>query len=168
MRRLPGGRLLVDMADGAVEVDQLLVAAGRTPNTSDLGLDDQVTAIRIALRRLARRFEIETVVAHSQGGLLVQRLQQRLIDRGKSLEHRFGIEEVVLLAPAHPAEVPSTLMDSGAALQVLQSFLITDETLGTVIAIPAAFFPPVFFGLLFFGRFRFEQFGSRYLHFNAT
>lgn len=114
---------------------------------SDLRLDDHVAVILGVLERLAYDFDIEvpTIVTHSQGGLLALMVQERLLAEGTSLEHRFDVREVVVLASASPADVPFFLATSGLGLALFESFQMSDPERGEVIALPAAAFP----GLLF-------------------
>lgn len=114
---------------------------------SDLLLDDHVTVILAVLEGLARDYDIEvpTMVAHSQGGLLIQMSQERLLSEGTSLEHRFDVREVIFLASASPADVPFFLATSGAGLALFESFQVNDPVRGEVIALPAVAFPGLIF-----------------------
>lgn len=113
---------------------------------TDLLLDDYVTmAIRV-LDRLDRDVDLEprTIVGHSQSGVVVQMLQQRLTDQGTDLQRRFGIREAVLVASDLPAEVPWVFGDNGGAAAIAP-FMVTDPVLGPILQIPAAAWPAFFF-----------------------
>ncbi len=113
---------------------------------SELVLEDHVSAILGTLDALRHEgVRARRIVAHSQGGLLVQMVQQRLIDQGTNLRHRFQIRAAVLLASVGSTEIPWFFVESGAAGQLIAQFLTTDPTLGTIISIPDAVFPGLFF-----------------------
>jgi len=114
---------------------------------SDLLLEDHVTGILAVLERLRQELDIEptTLVAHSQGGLLLQMAQQRLVAQGSNLERAHDIRDVVILASAPPHGLPAELFDSGAGLGLFLSFLVEDPLAGPIIALPAAIFPALIF-----------------------
>lgn len=113
---------------------------------SDLLLDDFVTAIEATLAGMnSRGVAPSTLVGHSQGGLLLQMLQQRLIDRGTNLRQRFGVRRAVLLASSPPEGLPWLLVESGAAEALLAQFLAIDPLLGPVVSAPDAAFSSLFF-----------------------
>ena len=113
---------------------------------SDLVLDDYVTAIEAALAALSRQGAAPSaLIGHSQGGLLVQMLQQRLVDRGTDLRRRFGVRSAVLLAPAPPEGLPWFLVESGASQALLAQFLVVDPMLGPVISASDEAFVALFF-----------------------
>lgn len=113
---------------------------------SDLSLEDDVSAIIAALERLPSvGLRPQSIVGHSQGGLLVQMLQQRLIDQGTNLHRAFDISRATLLAPTPPAALPWNLVDSGEATALLQNFLVADPALGNIFLFPGAVFPGLFF-----------------------
>lgn len=112
----------------------------------DLVLDDFVTALLgtlDGLRDLGVRPSI--AVGHSQGGILLQLTQQRLINQGSDLQQRFQIGKAILLAPVPSAQIPWLFVDSGAAGAIISQFLAIDPVLGAIISIPDAAFPFVFF-----------------------
>lgn len=112
----------------------------------DLVLADFVSALAGALDGLeAAGLHAGTIVAHSQGGLLVQMLQQRLLDSGSSLLLRYQIHRAVLLASVGPAGVPWNFVDSGVAAAILGPLIVFDPDLGLVASIPDALFPFLFF-----------------------
>lgn len=112
----------------------------------DLDLFDYVTAIEQVLTRLnALDVEPKTIVGHSLGGTVVQMLQQRLVDQGTSLEHRFDIDEAILVASDLPAEVPWALGDSGDLGGLLAAFAVDDPVHGLLFEIPVELWPAFFF-----------------------
>jgi pimeloyl-ACP methyl ester carboxylesterase len=113
----------------------------------DLLLEDHVTGILAVLERLRLELDIEptTLVGHSQGGLLLQMAQQRLVEQGSNLEQAHDIREVVILASAPPTGLPAELFDSGAGLGLFLSFLVEDPLAGLIIALPAELFPALIF-----------------------
>lgn len=73
----------------------------------DLTLDDYAQATLVSLERLRKGYHIKpkTIIGHSQGGLIVQMMQQSLKDEGTNLEKELGIKKVVLLASVVPREI---------------------------------------------------------------
>ena len=123
---------------------------GSSPPTGilfgDLLLADYVTALEGTLDGLeAAGVHPGTIVAHSQGGLLVQMLQQRLLDDGTSLLLRYGVHHALLLASAPPAGIPWNFVDSGTAGAILGQLIVFDPVLGLVARVPDALFPILFF-----------------------
>src|SRR5687768_1761966 len=114
-----------------------------------LTLDDYVTAVLAVLERLDTGAGPDTVLAHSQGGLLVQLAQQRLTAAGTNLREAFGVKHVVLLAPVPPQQVFWGFADSGFAVGILSGFLTADAVHGPHFAIPDAAWVPIFFSNLF-------------------
>ena len=111
-----------------------------------LGLNDYVASVEAALAGLpAYGLRPDTVIAHSQGGLVVQMTQQHLVDEGRSLRDAFGVRDVVLLAPVPPAEVAWSFADSGLAVALLGGFATANAELGPHFAIPDAVWPLLFF-----------------------
>jgi hypothetical protein len=84
-------------------------------------------------------------MGHSQGALLIQMLQQTLADGNTSLRRRFGIRQVVMLAPVAPQAIPWAFVDNGTAATLLQQFVAFAPALGTHVAIPDPAWPFVFF-----------------------
>lgn len=115
----------------------------------ELMLEDYVTALLAVLDQFAgSRAAPGVLIGHSQGGIVIQMAQQRLVDSGSSLRAA-GIHEAQLLAPALPAGLPWSLLDSGAAGQLLSAFLVpSDPVLGPHASVPAAAWPAVFFSNL--------------------
>ncbi|HEX8904299.1 MAG TPA: alpha/beta hydrolase [Longimicrobiaceae bacterium] len=116
----------------------------------ELVLDDYATALLAVLDALnASGNAPATLIGHSQGGIVIQMAQQRLVAAGSSLRQADGVRAVELLAPVPPAEVPWNFVDSGAAAQVLSAFLVlNDPVLGPHASVPAEYWPPLFFSNL--------------------
>jgi len=115
----------------------------------DMTLGDYVTVLRNTLERLpGTGLRPQTLLGHSQGGLLIQMAQQALKSQGTDLRQAFGIQHVVLMASVAPQQIPWAFVDSGTAALLLQQFVASDSTLGTYIDIPDAAWPAVFFSNL--------------------
>lgn len=112
-----------------------------------LTLDDHVQAVIGTLERARRAgFFPRTIMAHSQGGLIVQMVQQALIESGSSLRAEFWIKKVFLMASIGPAAVPWYFAESGAGAAAVGQFLNDeDPELGMHVAIPDAAWPYLFF-----------------------
>jgi pimeloyl-ACP methyl ester carboxylesterase len=111
-----------------------------------LDLDDYVTALVRVLERLeALGRAPATLLGHSMGGTLLAMLQQRLVAEGTSLARRFGVREVVLVAPDLPAEAPWALGDSGELSRMIESFAVDVPEQGKLFEIPATSWPDFFF-----------------------
>lgn len=94
----------------------------------ELSLNDYVTAIAAALKES----KVHNLIGHSQGGLLIKMLQDRLIKNGSSLKNEFGIDKVVLLAPAPSQEEGWKFLDpsnpAGFQLTKFLPFLIDNAS----------------------------------------
>jgi pimeloyl-ACP methyl ester carboxylesterase len=112
-----------------------------------LTLDDYATAVLAAIEGLnARGLEVGSLIGHSQGGMVIQLAQQRLIDQETDLRDALGIKEVVLLAPTLPNGLPWAFADNGTAIGLLSGFLVpNDPVLGPHFRIPDAVWPFLFF-----------------------
>lgn len=112
-----------------------------------LTLDDHVTAIIATLDGLRLRGErTRKLIGHSQGGLLIQMLQQRLAASRSSLRRRFGITHAILLAPALPQPIRWESQEVfGAFDAIIEEFQTSDLSRGKIVDIPDAAFPGVFF-----------------------
>jgi pimeloyl-ACP methyl ester carboxylesterase len=115
----------------------------------ELTLDDYATALLAVLGSFADAPAAPSIlVGHSQGGLVIQMAQQRLVAGASSLRQA-GIREVQLLAPAPPAGLPWSFVDSGAATGLLGALLILgDPVLGSHASVPPALWPTLFFSNL--------------------
>ena len=113
----------------------------------EMGLDDHVQTVINTLERIRQAgFRPRTIMAHSQGGLIVQMVQQALIESGSSLRAKFGIKKAFLMASVCPAQVPWFFAESGAGATAVGPFIEpTDEDLGPHLAIPDWIWPNLFF-----------------------
>ena len=115
----------------------------------DLLLDDYVTVILASLERLPQfGLRPDVLVGHSQGGLLIQMVQQRLKNGGTNLRRAFGIEHALLLASVAPREIPWQFVESGAANGLLAQLLAFDPALGAYVHVPDALWPSFSFANL--------------------
>lgn len=113
-----------------------------------LSLDDYVTAILATLDRL-RGCGIypQEIIGFSQGGLLVQMLQERLVEGGSSLFREYGIFRAVLLASCRPMPLYQEV-EQGNADSMLGYFFHSDGGLGPHFEIDAMTWWYVFFANL--------------------
>jgi pimeloyl-ACP methyl ester carboxylesterase len=109
-----------------------------------LQLADYVAVVRASLERLPRLgIRPNTLLGHSQGGLVIQLTQQALLAEGSSLRD-LHVRDVVLLASVGPAGLRWDFL--AFAPDVLAAFLVPEHaTLGPHVAIPDAAWPFVFF-----------------------
>ena len=115
-----------------------------------LTLDDYASALIGALGALPEYgIEARTLLAHSQGAMVVQIAQQRLVSQGSSLRQAADVRDVTLMAPAMPAALPWAFVENGTAGLLLTNFLVpADPVLGPHFAIPDALLSVVFFSNL--------------------
>ena len=115
-----------------------------------LTLDDYASALLGALAALPEHgLEAHALLAHSQGAMVVQIAQQRLLDQGSSLRQAADVRDVVLLAPTMPAALPWAFAENGTAGLLLSNFLVqSDPALGPHFVIPDALLSVVFFSNL--------------------
>ena len=112
----------------------------------DLLLHDYATALLGALDALAAQgVQPRAVVAHSQGTMVVQLAQDRLVAAGSSLRKAYGVQEVALLAPTMPNGLPWAFADNGTAAGLLAGLITGDATRGLYVAIPDFLWPVLFF-----------------------
>lgn len=112
-----------------------------------LTLDDYVSAVLGGISQLAERgISARNMIAHSQGALVAQMAQERLLAQGTSLREATGIAAVVLLAAVPSREVGWEFAESGTAAAVIQSFIVMDDpVLGPHVDIPTTVWPALFF-----------------------
>jgi pimeloyl-ACP methyl ester carboxylesterase len=111
-------------------------------------LDDYVTAILGALDGLREHgIYPQEVIGHSQGGLLVQMLQERLVDSDSSLFDEYGILRAVLLGPEPPAGIDwQMIAPGGPGDQILETLLVPeDPVLGPHFVTPAEVWQSLWF-----------------------
>ena len=114
---------------------------------SFLTLDHFASALLGALAQLPQHgASVDALIAHSQGGIVVQMAQQRLVSAGSSLRAAHGIQQAVLLAPTPPQGLPWAFVENGTADALLGQFFVpVDPVLGSHFRIPDAVWPFVFF-----------------------
>lgn len=111
----------------------------------NLRLSDYVSVVRASLEGLPQLgLQPDTLLAHSQGGLVVQLTQKALLSHRSSLR-RLGVTSVVLLASVPPRQVPWAYVDGGSANPTLARFITFDRTLGLHISVPDAAWASLFF-----------------------
>ena len=117
---------------------------------SNLTLEDYATVVLAVLQALPQHgIEARVLFGHSQGGMVVQIAQQRLVDEGSSLREAFDVKDVVLLSPTMPAALPWAFVENGTAGQLLSNFFVpADPVLGPHFVIPDAAWLLVFFSNL--------------------
>ena len=101
----------------------------------DLTVEDYTAVLLGVLDQLPKQINIESIVGHSMGGLIIQTAQNSLRSTGTSLQKEYGIKNVYLLAPSIPNPLPWSFADSvddddsdiPAILKILKSF---DSSLG--------------------------------------
>ena len=100
----------------------------------NLTVEDYTAVLLGVLDQLAKQINIESIVGHSMGGLIVQTAQNSLRSAGTSLQKEYGIKNVYLLAPSIPNPLPWLFADSGAASDIL-AILISplDPSLGVYL-----------------------------------
>ena len=96
-----------------------------------LTVEDFTAVLLGVLDQLAKQTQIETIVGHSMGGLIVQTAQNSLRSGGTSLQKEYGIKNVYLLAPSIPNPLPWLFADSGAGSGIAAMVLDDDPTLGS-------------------------------------
>lgn len=112
----------------------------------ELTIDDYANTVIDVLGRLGKDgIRPTTIMGHSMGGMVIQRIQQRLIEQGTSLWDAFHIRHAVLLAPAIPASVHWTFRDDTAGPLMISTFVKDDPLLGSVVDIPPEAFVSVVF-----------------------
>ncbi len=94
-----------------------------------LGIMDQLEFLQISA---------DTLVGHCMGGTIIQMAQQRLLAQGTDLRRRYGIKDVVLLAPDPPAQVLAWRSDPASA-DLSKWTVPNDPVRGTYIKYPAKF-----------------------------
>lgn len=102
----------------------------------DMTLIDLLTAYRNTWTRLTELgVTPETVIGHSQGALLTQLLQDRLLEEGSSLREEFGARDAVLLGATPPAAIEWSAA-SPDILALLSGFITFTPERGTFAVAP--------------------------------
>lgn len=115
---------------------------------SAITLSDLVTVIDEVICELSRDQLISTIVAHSQGALLVQLLQQSLIARNESVRGKFGVTRVVFLAPVSGEPIPWYFPTTARFRELLSNAIMSDEARGAHITISSELWSSLFFSRL--------------------
>src|SRR4030095_3042108 len=105
----------------------------------ELTVEDYTAVLLGVLDQLAKQINIESIVGHSMGGLIVQTAQNSLRSAGTSLQKEYGIKNVYLLAPSIPNPLPWLFVDSGEAdprlgssvSDILAMLIMVDPSLGS-------------------------------------
>jgi pimeloyl-ACP methyl ester carboxylesterase len=93
----------------------------------NLTVEDYTAVLLGVLDQLAKQVNIESIVGHSMGGLIVQTAQNSLRSAGTSLQKEYGIKNVYLLAPSIPKPLPWLFVDSGAGSQIAAMLVSFDD-----------------------------------------
>ena len=96
----------------------------------NLTVEDYTAVLLGVLDQLPKQINIESIVGHSMGGLIVQTAQNSLRSSGTSLQKEYGIKNVYLLAPSIPNPLPWLFADSGAAADIAAILVSLDPILG--------------------------------------
>jgi len=96
----------------------------------DLTVEDYTAVLLGVLDQLPKQINIESIVGHSMGGLIIQTAQNSLRSSGTSLQKKYGIKNVYLLAPSIPNPLPWSFADSGVASAIAADLLSSDPILG--------------------------------------
>jgi pimeloyl-ACP methyl ester carboxylesterase len=102
----------------------------------DMTLSDLLTVYRNTWQRLLHMgVAPEAVMGHSQGALLTQLLQDRLLAEGSSLKEGFGAREAVLLGASPPAAIEWSAA-TPELFELLSSFITFSPERGTFAEAP--------------------------------
>jgi pimeloyl-ACP methyl ester carboxylesterase len=93
----------------------------------NLTVEDYTAVLLGVLDQLAKQINIESIVGHSMGGLIVQTAQNSLRSAGTSLQKEYGIKNVYLLAPSIPNPLPWLFVESGAGSQIAAILVSFDD-----------------------------------------
>jgi pimeloyl-ACP methyl ester carboxylesterase len=128
--------------NGSDKIDRVLALnfPGRNgsglPSNLDFGnltVEDYTAVLLGVLDQLAKQINIESIVGHSMGGLIVQTAQNSLRSAGTSLQKEYGIKNVYLVAPSIPNPLQWLFVDSGAASGILAMLIRFDPSLGAYL-----------------------------------
>ena len=92
-----------------------------------LSFNDYATATIAAIGRLKTDIgmNIKTIIGHSQGGLILQLVQQKLKPEGGL--RKLGIRKAILLAPVVPQEIKWNFLDQFDPMAFAGNFLVQDK-----------------------------------------
>ena len=99
----------------------------------NLTVEDYTAVLLGVLDQLPKQINIESIVGHSMGGLIIQTAQNSLRSSGTSLQKEYGIKNVYLLAPSIPNPLDWLFADSGAASGILASLISSDSSRGSFL-----------------------------------
>jgi pimeloyl-ACP methyl ester carboxylesterase len=112
----------------------------------DMNVNDYVSIVINVMEELRHKnLKPTIIIAHSMGTMVAQMLQQTLIDQGTNLRKKFGVSNVILMAPTVPNGLPYQIMDSGAGIGIIGQFVTYGPELGTYIYFPEYVWPMMFF-----------------------
>jgi pimeloyl-ACP methyl ester carboxylesterase len=115
------------------------------PKFGNLRLTDDAAVLLGVLQGLrAAAVSADTVIGHSQGGLLVQLAQKALIRNGATFA-QLGVTQAILLTSVGPRQIPWEFVDGGTATPLLLRFVRFSRPLGLHVGIPEAQWASVFF-----------------------
>ena len=97
----------------------------------DLTVEDYTAVLLGVLDQLPKQINIESIVGHSMGGLIIQTAQNSLRSSGTSLQKEYGIKNVYLLAPSIPKPLDWSFADSvdddDSVIAAILSILISSD-----------------------------------------
>lgn len=112
----------------------------------DLSLQHYLATVTAVLDRLSEHAVFPgVIVGHSQGTMIIQMLQARLVAEETDLREAYGIRKAVLVAPNMPAELDWLWSSNPAVLELIQQLITSDPELGTYIQGPAWAFRAAWF-----------------------
>ncbi|TGN01608.1 alpha/beta hydrolase [Leptospira yasudae] len=118
------------------------------PVYGELDMIEYTNVIQELLEQMkGERKNINTIVGHSLGGLIIQLLQDRLLYESSSLLVRFGIQNTVLIASDIPSPLPwyggdAPISDPYSAKALVVGFRVnsTNALIGSYVDTPDSFF----------------------------
>jgi len=118
----------------------------RAPKFGDLGIDDYASITIQALAQCEiRGLQVDAIVAHSMGGLVVQVAQEKLLSNHLSLRWTFGVKGLVTMGTSEPSQIFDPVLESGFDLYLLSIYATADPILGEVLAVDPYSFQAFFF-----------------------
>ncbi|KYG65710.1 hypothetical protein AZI86_01135 [Bdellovibrio bacteriovorus] len=111
-----------------------------------MSLDDYANTFLSLLGELHDlNINVDAVVGHSMGAVIVQLAQTKLLALGADLKNDFGVNNVVLLASTMPRQLPWVLADSGlTTLLAIPNIRLSPE-LGTYVDVPTLLWQNLWF-----------------------
>jgi pimeloyl-ACP methyl ester carboxylesterase len=96
----------------------------------NLTVEDYTAVLLGVLDQLPKQINVESIVGHSMGGLIIQTAQNSLRSTGTSLQKEYGIKNVYLLAPSIPNPLPWSFAGSAEASDNAAKLVSFDPSLG--------------------------------------